>query len=1228
MKIKKFQHPSEPIFKEEKDYPFKFPFNFFRKRYNNNINWIDGDNYSNWQIRNTLGEGVKRVKYGSETQNQKNNGAYAYNNNLLGDINYFKYPENWAWYGQFLNLTKNNPEQYANWWKQYYASALESGKPMEWLSHVKTYIETGDWKPFTANGQTFNTADSFYDYETTDKKISDAHQINTGKTYVNPETNVTYKEVPEGYEEYEYDDYDNKVRNAVNTVKNITRIGPILDVRPIRKKTPIDPKHIAQAREDVLENINPESNPVDTGNPQDVGGPQETGGSAIKGTPGWLRGVGKVFGGIGKGISDLFKGDGKPISPFWSQFMRTINDNAFNLRNTEQLIRNMDVPLLNYTPVYRQVHGDYIAQQQAQREASRLRTSQPITANQQIQTATDLEGIQKGNQLIEQGNAKDAQMYWNTAEKAFQQSKENAAGWDAIANKNKQALSEFNNKIAELRYKAQKDNMQNWDTLLADMERRKWQKWDRDEYLKLQSQEELDNLYDTKTGQGADYEELKALREKMLGETDKAKLAELNKQAGAITDRMSARTIYNRLRRLGMYDESKFKDMFPAYNFGKGGILGHSNGGILAFLQKGGGFGVIAASSAGEGNPYLAQLGKKEKSTTSSSTSSTTSKDESEKTKDKLLTNIAETLKGINGLNSDVNILYQELTNFFDIQRYVGDFIDDPMQYYSMYIRALNRVNQVKQSAKAFDSAYKELETKHSLDSPAIDPNGYVYVGIGKTNEIKKVTPDEYLNNTDKYKLLRNSDLLYLRRNNPNYAFGDTYIDDISHSGTNIEDIYKFIKDILGKVGTDKQSRDTIIQQYGNGAVQGLQELNDLVQQGAANPETAKIIAGLTGTQTEVNTSIESQVERAKLALQTISSILPRNMYSLLLLHSGSKENVGKLLTSIVFQGLSTDTTFKINGITQLDEQGNPKSGTRASGSGNGSGSDKEPLKDQTLVAVIRGIGGTPGRIKLNEGTKSEMNIDVENYQIQGAYSPGGLDKILSETKIMGISDPRKIYFGDQLISSDSLGDVAYTGRGFSRVMLPIKSDGSPDFTILSRFETVCDNLRAQGTDPVKALGENATLEEKKKMGDALSSEGLYGLINSNGYPNLQNFGLFLLTEGITSSKSGIKQSTYVVQNDDKADKLQDILTQFKSNGEVAKKYELDRFSYWNPSDWGVGLGSYDKVFEGTIYIPINANELQADIATGNKLKDSDATQYEGEFQSARLRSQFVDREQ
>jgi len=53
--------------------------------------------------------------------------------------------------------------------------------------------------------------------------------------------------------------------------------------------------------------------------------------------------------------------------------------------------------------------------------------------------------------------------------------------------------------------------------------------------------------------------------------------------------------------------------------------------------------------------------------------------------------NIAETLKGVDGLDSDVNILAKELMNFFDYTKYSTD--DDPTKFYQMYVKALTRVN-------------------------------------------------------------------------------------------------------------------------------------------------------------------------------------------------------------------------------------------------------------------------------------------------------------------------------------------------------------------------------------------------------------------------------------------------------------------------------------------------------------------------------------------------------
>jgi len=74
-----------------------------------------------------------------------------------------------------------------------------------------------------------------------------------------------------------------------------------------------------------------------------------------------------------------------------------------------------------------------------------------------------------------------------------------------------------------------------------------------------------------------------------------------------------------------------------------------------------------------------------------SKSSSSSDDSEDEKTKTQLMKSIAETLKGVDGLDSDVNVLSQELMSFFDYTKYSLD--DDPSKFYSMYVKALTRVN-------------------------------------------------------------------------------------------------------------------------------------------------------------------------------------------------------------------------------------------------------------------------------------------------------------------------------------------------------------------------------------------------------------------------------------------------------------------------------------------------------------------------------------------------------
>ena len=1128
------------------------------------------------------------------------------------------------------NLTENGK----GWFRQYRENS-KSTNPKSFLKYIEQFIDSdfSTWTPITVEGTTYHDPKSFVEHYTTDRKIAEAYNTNTGtfNYFINDNGEIEgIDDLESGWESYNgNEDYTTYSLNSNYPTVNFKRwkcsnnlgntISPGLgNTTSLENPSKMDTRlqQIGSIMDPKKQREVEETNPNGNNNRR-------------------IRG---------------------PFNPIILDAMRLAADNLFNIRNTNKYKEALRPTLENYSPSYRQVHGDYIAKQQAENAAASLRNRTPLTSNAQIQTASDLEAIAKGNQYIQQGQAKDAQTYWQTSEQAFQQSKENTLGWQNTANRNYTSLVNYNNKLAEFDYLANKDNMQNIDRFIAKQSKRLQEKYDLYEYKKMLAEEENNSLYDKYYGTAGDYELNKELTNKLdeilikaQNETDKDRKATyvsqataLRRQLDQLANKVAAQRYINRLRR---YNPEKWSNTFNTlygnkYTIGSDSIINgfnpdyekrlsdqqidvdalkqllgwKKNGGKF---QNGGSFGVSYTLDDGEGNPYLQALLKgsassKRKADYSSSDSSSSKDSDDDKQKDKLLNEIANTLKGIDGLNSDVDVLYQELSRFFDLQQYNLD--DDPMQFYSMYIKALNRVNQVKQSAKQFDSAYKAMEKSGSITSPAIDSNGYVYIGIAGTNQIDKISPIEYLQNKDKYHLLRNNELLELRRNNSNYAFSDNDITEIAYNGTSMQEINKFIKDVLGKIGTDEESRDMIVRQFGQNAIEGLQQLQNLVQNEFTSAETAQIIANLKGTLTELNLTTKDQVEQAKLGIKTIIAMMPANMRTLLMIQGGDINSVEKIVTSYVFSGIDNYINFNFKDVTELDENGNL---TGSSKSGNKSknksdGESKEPQKDQTLVSIVRGIGGTPGRITLNEGSKSEMSIDSTDYMIEGGYDVGKLNTVLKDTKIMGISDSRKIYFGDQLVDSRYLSNIAYLGRGFSRVMLPVTLDGSPDFKILSKFENVCNIARSKGIDPIKALSEDSPNDIKQKFANILKNEGLYGLVTNTGLPNISKFKVFLLTDGLASSEAGIKDSNYVVQNDDQSDLLGQILER-----------DVDKFSAYNIADWF----SYEKVYEGTIYIPININELQADIASGNKIKDSDAQQEESEAQSLTIRSRFKDRE-
>lgn len=115
---------------------------------------------------------------------------------------------------------------------------------------------------------------------------------------------------------------------------------------------------------------------------------------------------------------------------------------AVNNKIAERALEAEKPFLQDVSESHRSVYGDYRSQVQGEKMAAQLRNfaSKPITSDGALQHQMMMEAQLKGNDYIEQGNAKDDAMRRQTQEVAWQQEKENQQQRQAAAMQNKQAM--------------------------------------------------------------------------------------------------------------------------------------------------------------------------------------------------------------------------------------------------------------------------------------------------------------------------------------------------------------------------------------------------------------------------------------------------------------------------------------------------------------------------------------------------------------------------------------------------------------------------------------------------------------------------------------------------------------------------------------------------------------------------------------------------------------------
>lgn len=594
------------------------------------------------------------------------------------------------------------------------------------------------------------------------------------------------------------------------------------------------------------------------------------------------------------------------------------------------------------------------------------------------------------------------------------------------------------------------------------------------------------------------------------------------------------------------------------------------------------------------------------------------SSEKEESTKGKLTEkDLFELVSKIDGLPNDTRALVNNLSDMFQIQQLTGTV--DTANLASTYLANLYQIKIASFNKKEYDKAYAEVIKNGGLNEYAITSSGEVIV-MDEDDNLRPVSVSELLNSSGQYKPLTNSNLLYLRAYQPEYANNNNILNTV-HNGIGMEKVDKMIREKLSSLGTSETVRSGYSVKADSYIAQGLNVLSQ-VESTAIAGQTGMTLDGM--YKNKIIT--KDQKQQAEAALQYIYNTLPENAKTLLSIKAGNASNpqagaqavILQLITSRMGQTNSSETTWEGTLEQVTKSQGNGKS---KDGSGDG-GLGSDDIKTDPYYLMARSQGGEATSISINKGTNYEMSVNGTLY----SSLPGQDGKPIGQTSLRNalqsglqgvITDPKAITFGNVPLTSQDFDNIMFDGSaGGTLAILPTKQsvNGTKmvDLEALDRWEAANKQLREMGINSIDDP------DHQQEIVQVLYQNQLEKLVNvTNGSIDYSQLGQFMIVDGYAvdnSSKNKFKDSSFVTKIDDDSEEIP-LIERALSTDKDQNNYKIDVDNWY---DWN----GHDTVYKGSIYIPITSNQLKALTASGQHITEGPAMVKEYEHQMLQKRLQ------
>ena len=575
---------------------------------------------------------------------------------------------------------------------------------------------------------------------------------------------------------------------------------------------------------------------------------------------------------------------------------------------------------------------------------------------------------------------------------------------------------------------------------------------------------------------------------------------------------------------------------------------------------------------------------------TASTAGSSKSSEESSDLTDK---DLLKMLEKLDGLPNDMQALTKVLQNFYIDQQYSPS--PNTANIASRYLQALQMMRTANFNRKQYDEAFNIVSSNGGINELAINEKGQL-ICVNKDGDFKYLKPEQLAQTTD-YQPVTNSELLRLRAYNPELA-GDNRILGVVANGIGIDSVIKYIKDSISNLGTTDTSQQGYISTQQGQIITGIQTLTNAIQTASQNGIK---FDGTTQDLYQYKIINKTQKEQADAALKYIYTTLPENAKTLLKTRtdSGTDQDAQKLIATII--------SSQIDYTNQYDIE--LKAGKTAQKASKDTSGTKDATEQETsfLSNIQQSIGGSTQGMTIDTGTGIQMTVEGSYYpQVTkpngDAITDTSMSQMLADSHLMSlIKNNKSITYGDQKITPEQLKNITYNNTGVLRANLPIKSDGTVNLDLLVQYQ--------------QAEAEMNATNDPQKRGEILKKHGLSDLLKSNGTPDEKKFGAFIVAEGYTTERNGIKKSDFVKYIKDPSDEQIDLIKRSLTTGTGKDKQtpEIDTFSYFNPLDYIFGV---DDIFKAAVYIPISSNQLTAITGANQHIDYDEAMNLEQKYQS------------